>query len=95
MRLTCAHLQDIWSIGCALYVAVTTPSNNCQESWHRTIMDNLKGQLRGSTEAVIGHSLPRLMTIDALNMADTLVFSVRKKCSRIRSEWLQMLTKCL
>ena len=35
-----------------------------------------RGQLRGSTEAVLGSTLPNLMADDSLNMATTLCFEV-------------------
>ena len=70
----CCYAQDTWSIGQYLHVPCFTPSNNPQERWHKSITENLKGQMRGSTAAVLSTTLPKLWAIDAVNMPDTLNF---------------------
>ena len=50
-----------------------------------------KGQLRGSTEAVMATTLPNLMADDSLNMSTTLKFQVRN-ASRMHNNALQKLS---
>ena len=44
---------DNWSVGLNNHVPGCTPSNNPIESWHETIVDLLKGEMRASTEATL------------------------------------------
>ena len=70
------HPWDNWSICCAPHVPAMTPANNCIESWHASLMRNLKGQLRGSFEFCMMETFPKIFRIDDLNMASTLEWQV-------------------
>ena len=56
---------------------LTTPSQQCQESWHNTILHTtLPGMFKGSTESVFSKALPKLIQMDGIKLPDKLGFHV-------------------
>ena len=48
-----------------------------QESWHKQILrSKIPGQFKGSTEHVLTHAIPQLITIDGLHLPSVLTFDV-------------------
>ena len=67
---------DCWSI-CDFDLALCTPSNQVQESWHKQILKaKIPGMFKGSTESVIKVALPQLVRMDGYLMPTTLSFDV-------------------
>jgi hypothetical protein len=58
--------------------AFFTPSNNCQESWHKTLqVSKIPGLMRASTEKVITMILPQLIRLDGILIPDELCFRLQ------------------
>ena len=71
------HPWDCWSL-CDFDLALCTPSNQVQESWHNQILKaKIPGMFKGSTESVIKVALPQLVRMDGYLMPTTLSFDVR------------------
>jgi hypothetical protein len=70
------HPWDCWSL-CDFDLALCTPSNQVQESWHNQILKaKIPGMFKGSTESVIKVALPQLVRMDGYLMPTTLSFDV-------------------
>ena len=72
MHVKCA--QDTWCIGLNPTVPGQTPANQCEEKWHKDIKEVLKGEMRGSTEAVLTCSIPKVFWKDGVKKPDTLLW---------------------
>ena len=70
------HPWDCWSI-CDFDLALCTPSNQVQESWHNQILKaRIPGMFKGSTESVIKVALAQLVRMDGYFMPTVLPFHV-------------------
>ena len=48
-----------------------------QEAWHKTILGSkIPNMLKGSTEHVLKHAIPQLVTIDGCGLPNVLTFDI-------------------
>ena len=65
-----------WSL-CDVDCTLATPSNQCQESWHKELKTTrIPGLFRCSTEIVFSTALPQLVRLDAALIPSELNFSL-------------------
>ena len=73
----CRDPWKCWSVG-EFSCMLTTPSNQPQESYHKTILKSkIPGMFKGSTEHVIHHALPQLVKMDGLLLPSQMNFKVQ------------------
>ena len=72
----CIPPWDNWSIG-SFQCFLSTPSNNAQESWHKQILKTkINGMFKSSTERMFTTAIPKLMTMDTVNIPSELSYDV-------------------
>lgn len=81
-NVNCVPPWHNWSIG-EFGTMLFTPSQNCQESWHKQILlSKIPNMFKGSTAHVIQVALPQLIQMDNILIPSTLNFKVYRFVSR-------------
>ena len=68
---------DNWTVCEFKDVPLSTPSNQCQEAWHRQLASSrIPGIFKASTETLLKEALPKLATMDGVMIPTQLCFQV-------------------
>lgn len=94
----CVEPWNNWSL-CSFDCMLCTPSQQAQESWHRSILQSkIPGMFKGSTEHVMQVSLPELIDMDATYIPDNLLFHVSRVPQKILDQamcYVPYQTRCI